>query len=161
MQNRTRNFLIGLTLNEMQSILAEAGYTHKSPALLAHHVYKKTGKEIHDIHAYPLKLREYLSARYTSAPAQPLQSMLSSDGSAKYLFCNHEGLYYETVRMPEERRETVCISSQSGCRYGCRFCNTGKTGFLGDLDSYEILSQVSGTGPLPSHVVFMGMGEPL
>ena len=71
--------------------------------------------------------------------------------------------YIESVMIPEEERRTLCVSSQAGCRMGCKFCMTGRHGFHGQLDAAEILNQflsIDEAGEL-SNAVFMGMGEPM
>jgi 23S rRNA (adenine2503-C2)-methyltransferase len=90
----------------------------------------------------------------------------SADGTVKFLWKFDDETAVESVLIPEGRRRTLCISSQAGCAYGCLFCATGRMGFQRHLAAWEIVAQVrelgldSGRG-LPSHVVFMGMGEPL
>lgn len=90
----------------------------------------------------------------------------SRDGTVKFLWEFADGHTVESVLIPEGRRRTLCISSQSGCAYGCVFCATGRMGFQRHLTPWEIVAQVRemaldpAIGP-PSNVVFMGMGEPL
>lgn len=91
----------------------------------------------------------------------------ADDRSFKLLLGSPRGLV-ETVVMRYEERTSVCVSSQVGCRLGCRFCQTGRLGFVRDLSAAEILAQVALANALlategrrVSHVVFMGMGEPL
>ncbi|MEQ9822977.1 MAG: 23S rRNA (adenine(2503)-C(2))-methyltransferase RlmN [Puniceicoccaceae bacterium] len=90
----------------------------------------------------------------------------SADGSEKILFRVRDGLFAECVLMPSDKRITLCISSQVGCRWGCTFCQTGRMGLTRSLSSGEILSQVILANhrleeKKVSNVVFMGMGEPL
>ena len=92
---------------------------------------------------------------------------LSSDGTEKVLFELEDGATIETVDIPEERRRTLCLSSQAGCALACRFCVTGFWGGGRNLEPGEILAQVYAlqkTFPLQDeslNLVFMGMGEPL
>ena len=94
----------------------------------------------------------------------------SIDGSEKFLLVMKDGLFGEMVLMPTEKRVTLCVSSQIGCRMGCTFCQTGKMGFKRNMSRGEILAQLIlanhrlreiGDGRRVSNVVFMGMGEPL
>ncbi len=90
----------------------------------------------------------------------------SADGTAKYLWRFDDQTAVESVLIPEARRRTLCISSQAGCAYACGFCATGRMGFQRHLAPWEIVAQVrelalDPTSGLPTHVVFMGMGEPL
>ena len=96
----------------------------------------------------------------TSAPAG---SALSADGTAKYLFRVGEKDAVESVVIPDEDRRTLCVSSQAGCRMGCRFCMTGRQGWHGNLDAADILNQFLSVpeSRLLTNAVFMGMGEPL
>ena len=93
----------------------------------------------------------------------PVDAQRSADGTVKYLFRTAAGGYVETVYIPDGERATLCVSSQVGCRMGCRFCMTGKQGFAGQLTACDILNQLYS---LPeretlTNVVFMGQGEPL
>jgi 23S rRNA (adenine2503-C2)-methyltransferase len=87
------------------------------------------------------------------------------DGTTKLLLATADGLSLETVGIPAGERLTVCVSSQVGCPMACRFCATGKGGLQRSLAVHEIVDQVlsirEAMGRRPSHVVFMGMGEPL
>jgi 23S rRNA (adenine2503-C2)-methyltransferase len=91
----------------------------------------------------------------------------ASDGTEKYLFSLEDGHAVEGVLIPEEKRLTLCVSTQVGCAMGCTFCLTGKGGVVRNLKTFEIVGQVylvqkllSQDRPL-THLVLMGMGEPL
>ncbi len=93
----------------------------------------------------------------------------SQDGAVKFAFRLHDGHIIESVLIPEEDRNTLCVSSQVGCAMGCTFCLTGTMGFSRNLSTAEIINQVcavrdwtleQGKGNL-TNIVFMGMGEPL
>jgi 23S rRNA (adenine2503-C2)-methyltransferase len=91
----------------------------------------------------------------------------SADGTKKLLFRLADGQHVESVLMPIDDHHTVCVSSQVGCRFGCRFCLTGERGFVRDLTAGEIVGQIVACdrllpeGEKVTRVVFMGMGEPL
>ena len=114
--------------------------------------------------------RATLAARFDLGTAAPVGSALSSDGTSKYLFpvcCEHAGVWensaVEAVVIPDQDRRTLCVSSQAGCRMGCRFCMTGPQGWHGNLSAADILNQfisIPEAGELTG-TVFMGMGEPL
>ena len=98
---------------------------------------------------------------------QLLEKREASDGTRKYLFGLHDGHTIESVLIPDEPRRTLCISSQVGCAFGCKFCLTGTLGFKRNLSTAEIVDQVcrvqfdlEGQARL-TNLVFMGMGEPL
>jgi len=112
-------------------------------------------------------LRRTLALHFSINRLETVRVETSRDGSRKYLFRLPDGLFIESVLMPERSHYTLCISSQVGCAQGCRFCLTGKGGFSRNLDRGEIVSQVRDIGrdiegSLPlSNIVLMGMGEPL
>jgi 23S rRNA (adenine2503-C2)-methyltransferase len=113
----------------------------------------------------PKALREQLAEALPLALA-PVAEQTSSDGATtKWLWRTHDGAQVETVLMLSPERATVCVSSQAGCAMGCTFCATGQSGFERHLDCAEIVEQVvraqHATSQRVSHVVFMGMGEPL
>ena len=94
---------------------------------------------------------------------------ISRDGAVKFGFRLDDGFVIESVLIPEEDRNTLCVSSQAGCAMGCRFCLTGTMGFTRNLTRAEIVNQVCGVrdwmlehdGGELTNIVFMGMGEPL
>ena len=97
--------------------------------------------------------------------SEVLHRSLAADGTLKLLLATADGLSLETVGIPSGDRLTVCVSSQVGCPMACRFCATGKGGLQRSLAVHEIVDQVlsirEAMDRRPSHVVFMGMGEPL
>ncbi|HOX46561.1 MAG TPA: 23S rRNA (adenine(2503)-C(2))-methyltransferase RlmN [Myxococcota bacterium] len=106
---------------------------------------------------------------WLSAPAI-LEERQAGDGTRKYRFGLRDGLQVEGVYMPEERRRTLCVSTQVGCAQGCRFCATGTMGLTRSLSAGEIAGQLEavsrrlaaeGLARPVTNVVFMGMGEPL
>jgi 23S rRNA (adenine2503-C2)-methyltransferase len=113
----------------------------------------------------PKTLRGQLAVALPLALA-PVTTQTSSDAAtSKWLWRTRDGAQVETVLMLSAERATVCVSSQAGCAMGCTFCATGQGGFERHLDSAEIVEQVvraqHTTRQRVSHVVFMGMGEPL
>lgn len=113
----------------------------------------------------PLKLRSYLAETYYFSAVQKKTFVKSKDGSIKYLLELPDKKNIECVFIPENKRKTVCLSSQAGCALGCRFCATAGLGFQRNLKAYEIIDQVrliqTDLGLKVSNIVFMGMGEPL
>ena len=107
--------------------------------------------------------RQRLAERFSPALSAPERVTESADGTKKYLFRTLEGHYVESAYIPDGERATLCVSSQAGCRMGCRFCATGRQGLQQSLTAAEILNQAVS---LPerdklTNLVFMGMGEPL
>ena len=119
----------------------------------------------------PKSLREKLAASYRISPISIAAVFESSDATRRYLFDIDGGSQIESVWIPEENRDTICISSQAGCPLACDFCMTGVIGLKRNLSTGEIvgqviavLNQVYGAGVEPKHgvnIVLMGMGEPL
>ena len=93
----------------------------------------------------------------------PLKVSTSTDGTKKYLFRTSEGEYIESALIPDGERMTLCVSSQAGCKMGCKFCATGRMGFRHHLSATEIINQVLSIPERDqlTNIVFMGMGEPL
>jgi 23S rRNA (adenine2503-C2)-methyltransferase len=155
--------LCGLTVEEIFDLIEPSGYTIGQAVSIAHGIYKKGVADISLIGKISGKLKKYLNEIAETGVVEPVYSENSKDGTVKYLFINKAGLEYETVFIPDGKRRTVCISTQSGCRMGCTFCATGRFGFRGNLTAGEIVSQLIS---LPNHneithAVFMGMGEPM
>ena len=107
--------------------------------------------------------RQRLAERFGPALSEPEKVSVSADGTKKYLFRTLQGHFIESAFIPDAGRATLCVSSQAGCRMGCRFCATGRQGLQQSLSTAEILNQIVS---LPerdrlTNLVFMGMGEPL
>ncbi|MBR9984623.1 MAG: 23S rRNA (adenine(2503)-C(2))-methyltransferase RlmN [Desulfosarcina sp.] len=132
-------------------------------------VYLHQADRFDDMTNLAKPLRANLEAAFVNPRLQVENEAISQDGSRKLLFRLRDGLHIETVIIPEKDHFTLCISSQVGCRHGCRFCMTAKGGFLRNLSAGEIISQVrdvlhqvNAQGGMPlTNIVFMGMGEPL
>ena len=132
-------------------------------------VYLRQADRFDDMTDIAKPLRADLEAAFVNPRLQVESEAISQDGSRKLLFRLRDGLHIETVIIPEKDHFTLCISSQVGCRHGCRFCMTAKGGFVRNLTAGEIISQVrdvlhqvNAQGGMPlTNIVFMGMGEPL
>jgi len=112
-------------------------------------------------------LRDALEQAYSISRLKTLRSSSSVDGTVKFLFGLADGLSIESVLIPEMKRLTLCISTQAGCGFGCAFCATALMGLKRSLRASEIVDQISearrslSAGKRITHVVLMGMGEPL
>ncbi|MBO4904010.1 MAG: 23S rRNA (adenine(2503)-C(2))-methyltransferase RlmN [Lachnospiraceae bacterium] len=111
------------------------------------------------------KLRERLSEEYAVYTVQAVSTLVSEDGTRKYIHRLHDGNVIETVLLKYEHGNSVCISSQVGCRMGCRFCASTVDGLVRNLTAGEMAAQIysveADIGERVSHVVVMGSGEPL
>ncbi len=112
-----------------------------------------------------VELREKLKENYTICDFKILKKQESSDGTKKYLFDVLDGNAIETVLMSYHHGYSVCVSSQIGCKMGCKFCASTGIKFIRSLTSGEIVEQIikieQDTGVKVSNIVFMGIGEPL
>jgi 23S rRNA (adenine2503-C2)-methyltransferase len=154
--------LFGKTLEELKNItkLCELpGFTAKQ---LAEWLYKKDAQSIMNMTNISLKNRKILSEQYEVGRVSPSKVQTSKDGTKKYLFASAEGRYIESAYIPEEKRATLCVSSQVGCKMGCLFCMTGQQGFQSHLTAGEIVNQIQSLPEFAklTNVVYMGMGEP-
>ena len=151
--------LLGKTLEELQEIAISVGLQKFAGKQLAHWLYVQRVRSIDEMTNISLKGREALKAHYTVGRHAPVREAVSVDGTRKYLFAVGEQ-FIESVYIPEEDRATLCVSTQAGCKMGCKFCMTGTLGFHGQLSAAEILNQIFYFDDL-SNLVFMGEGEPM
>ena len=155
--------LCGLTSDEIFRHIGPSGFTISHAVLISNGIYKKRISAISLIPKIPKKLKIFLESNSITGMFEPIASEVSTDKTVKYIFRTETGKEFETVYMPDSKRNTICVSTQSGCRMGCPFCVTGRYGFHGNLTAGEIVNQVLSipdAGKV-THVVFMGMGEPI
>ena len=155
--------LLGKTLGELQSVAIQVGLPKFAGKQLAEWLYVRRATSFDEMTNISLKGREALKAAYSVGRHEPIAKAESVDGTKKYLFeiqINGKKQYIETVYLPEDDRVTLCISTQAGCKMGCRFCMTGTLGFHGQLSAAEILNQIFYFDDL-TNVVLMGEGEPM
>ena len=155
--------LLGMTLDELKAVATEVGLPSFAAKQMAEWIYGKHVRSIDEMTNLSLKGRSALAEHYEIGCVPPCDIQQSIDGTAKYLFPTESGQKVECVFIPDGDRATLCVSSQVGCRMGCRFCMTGRQGFGGNLSVTDILNQVysvPGSGLL-TNIVFMGQGEPL
>ena len=169
---------MGKTLSELQTVAMSVGLQKFAGKQLAEWLYVRRVTSFDEMTNISLKGREALKENYIIGRHAPVREAVSADGTRKYLFevsrfksqnSNSESCFVETVYIPEEDRATLCVSTQAGCKMGCRFCMTGTLGFHGHLPAAEILNQIfeidamavtDGREPL-SNIVYMGEGEPM
>jgi 23S rRNA (adenine2503-C2)-methyltransferase len=154
--------LLGKTPEELKAVALAAGLPPFAGKQLAQWMYEKRAKSFDEMTNISKAGREKLAELYELGVEAPLGLAESSDGTKKYLFPASE-FAVEAVMIPDDDRKTLCVSSQAGCKMGCKFCMTGRQGFHGNLTPAEILNQfisVDESAEL-TNAVFMGMGEPL
>ena len=157
--------LKNLTQPELAAILQELG----QPAFRAGQVFAWLHKGVRsydEMTNLPKNLREVLAEKYPICPPKVVRKQESQrDGTIKYLWELADGNCVETVLMRYHYGNTVCISTEVGCRMGCAFCASTLGGLVRRLEPFEMLDQVLFTqvdSGLPvSHIVLMGIGEPL
>lgn len=159
----SKEWIIGKTLDELEVIVSNLGFEVRFARELSVSLYKKRCTSFSEINSLPIALRKALDALFSVEPMKTQNTQLSTDGTKKYLFKTAKGNPFETAYMPSEKRNTLCISTQSGCRMGCAFCFTAKLGFNENLFAGEIVSQYLSITEYSAvnKIVLMGMGEPL
>ncbi|MFW5707789.1 MAG: 23S rRNA (adenine(2503)-C(2))-methyltransferase RlmN [Bacteroidota bacterium] len=154
--------LFGKTLTQLQEIVAQMQMPRYTAAQIADWMYKKEITSIDEMSNLSRAHRERLAEQYEYGLSDPVKVQTSVDGTKKYLYRSRLGKFIEAAYIPETNRNTLCVSSQVGCKMGCLFCMTGKQGFQGQLGAGEIVNQIRS---LPerqqlTNIVYMGMGEP-
>lgn len=159
--------LLGKTPAQLKEIAASCGLPSYTGGQIAQWMYQKKVRSLDQMTNLSKAARERLSQDYEVGVTEPTEVFTSADCTRKYLFpITFEGrppFTVEAVMIPDEDRRTLCVSSQAGCKMGCKFCMTGRQGFHGNLSAADILSQfiaIEESDDL-SNAVFMGMGEPL
>ena len=155
--------LYGLTSDEIYDLISVLGFDRRHAVEIVLNLYRRKISAIDNFIKIPKKLKSFLSSCYSVELLDYVDSELSSDGTARYLFKSASGKFFETVYIPEHKRNTVCVSVQSGCRMGCPNCISGAYGFHVNLTAGEIVTQILSIpfASVVTHVVFMGMGEPM
>ncbi|MCZ8162689.1 MAG: radical SAM protein, partial [Microcystis sp. LE19-196.1B] len=156
--------LLAKSLEELTDWVKDQGQPAYRGKQLHQWLYEKGVHSLADISVFPQEWRSKL-ADYPIGRSLIHYRSVAPDRTRKYLLKLADGLIIEAVGIPSEKRLTVCVSSQVGCPMACDFCATGKGGFTRNLKAYEIVDQVltvqEDFQQRVSHVVFMGMGEPL
>ena len=164
-------FLLGKPLDELTAIATAAGLPRFAGKQLADWIYQKRATSFSEMTNISAKARETLAERYDIGRTEPQAESISADGTKKYLFEIYRtgkevgmtaSRYVESVYIPDDDRATICISTQAGCKMGCRFCMTGTLGFHGNLTATDILNQIFSIPDSKSltNIVVMGEGEP-
>jgi len=162
--SKTSQQLLGKSLPELTAWVESQGQPSYRGKQLYEWLYQKGARSLFEISVFPKQWRETI-VDYPIGRSTIHQRQIATDKTRKYLLRLEDGLIIETVGIPTSKRLTVCVSTQVGCAMGCDFCATGKGGFIRNLKTHEIIDQVltvqADFERRVSHVVFMGMGEPL
>lgn len=161
--------ILSLNLEELEKVATDAG----EPKYRAKQLFSALacGKTVDEITNIPSKFKTYLNENYITTPLKIIQKKVSSeDGTTKFLYELFDGNVIEGVLMSYKHGNTLCVSTQVGCRMGCAFCASGLDGLVRHLSSGEILAQVVTVNRLLggdiknrkiTNLVLMGSGEPL
>ncbi len=158
--------LKSFTLEELKEELKEGGFPAYRAGQLYRWLHVQLAEDPEEMTNLPAKLKQFLSENYTITRLQVADRQISRlDGTQKFLFQLPDGETIESVFMKYKFGNSVCVSSQVGCRMGCRFCASTLDGLRRNLLPGEILEEIYTihrlTGEKISHVVVMGTGEPL
>src|SRR6266851_4924166 len=165
-----RSNLAGLTAEELHRVVSKLGEPAYRARQIFAAVHARRVRSFEEMTDLPKELRATLSEQVVVATLKLESRYVSTDGTRRYLFKTHDNRPVETVFIPEERRDTICFSSQSGCPLQCTFCLTAQLGLLRSLSAGEIVEQIIialndayGVGVKPPrgiNLVGMGAGEP-
>ncbi len=159
----TKQSLYGKTLSQLKELCEKENLPRFAAKQIARWLYVRRVTDIQQMTDLSLAARTLLAERYTLGLSAPLRESVSVDGTKKYLFQTQQGEYIESAYIPDRDRATLCVSSQAGCRMGCRFCATARQGLQHSLSAGEIINQIVSIPESQklTNIVFMGMGEPL
>jgi 23S rRNA (adenine2503-C2)-methyltransferase len=162
--------LTGLSREELERFVEASGEPAYRGRQIFAALHRRRLRSFDEMTDLPKSLRERLAGSATASTLKVETRYTASDGTRRYLLKTHDGLPVETVFIPEERRDTICFSSQSGCPLQCDFCLTAKLGLLRTLTAGEMVEQIIialndayGVGaqtPRGTNLVAMGAGEP-
>ncbi len=164
---KERVILKNLSPAELEKFVVSLGEKPFRAGQLLRWLYKRGAREYREMTDLAKTFREKLEQSARMTFLNPAEIQASPDGTKKFRFLLGDGERIESVLLPERGHLTLCLSTQAGCRWGCRFCLTGKGGFRRNLEQFEILDQVLAVRAALedpdklTNIVFMGMGEPL
>ncbi len=165
--------ITSLSLDELSARLRDLGQPAYRAKQILDWLYQKRVNSFEAMTDLPQALRTQLAAEFAFEKTEVVRTLGSEDTTQKFLFRLRDGNLIESVLIPaspalygeQSDRRTICVSTQVGCAYGCKFCASGLEGWTRNLDAGEIVQQLIGveekSGEKIDNVVFMGMGEPL
>ncbi|MBN2190071.1 MAG: 23S rRNA (adenine(2503)-C(2))-methyltransferase RlmN [Candidatus Aureabacteria bacterium] len=158
--------ILNFTPEEIQRILEDMGEASYKGKQFCKWVYEKAVTDAEKMTDLSLGMRNLIENRFDICLVRASDEKISADGSIKLLCILKDGEAVEIVLIRHPGRNTLCLSTQAGCRYGCSFCASARSGFSRNLDVGEIISQVliakqRFPGGRLNNIVYMGVGEPL
>jgi len=170
---QTKTALLSMTPEELVELAAQINEKPYRAKQLLEWIYKKRAESFEEMTSLSKTMQAFLEQNYSLRSLTFARVEGSKDTTRKYLFKLHDGRFVETVLIPasvsfageRSNRRTLCVSSQVGCAYDCKFCASGLAGFTRNLTAAEIVEQIvqveKHSGERVDNLVFMGMGEPL
>ena len=158
--------ILDVNPGELDELLLRWGYKSFHARQIWAWIYRKGARSFDQMSDLPSPLRALLKEHFTLYALKVVLSKKSHDGTEKFLLALNDGNSIEAVIIPSPKRISVCISTQVGCKFSCRFCASGLLGFKRNLTTAEILEEILtlqaalGDSRI-THIVFMGTGEPL
>jgi len=156
--------ILEYSLKELTHIIEQSSFPSFRAKQIFDWIYKKGVSSFAQMRNIPEELKSFLDKEYAIYFPNVDSNQVSADGTTKYLFSLSDKEKIETVVIPTKKRATVCVSTQVGCKYSCRFCASGLKGFKRNLSTAEIVGQVLYLKKILkeeiTHIVFMGVGEP-
>jgi 23S rRNA (adenine2503-C2)-methyltransferase len=153
------------SLPDLEAEISQNGFSSFHAKQIFSWIYKKASLDFSSMSNIPLDLRSFLDSHFLACSSTIKDIQKSKDGTIKYAVSLADNNVIETVYIPAENRGTLCLSSQVGCRFGCTFCASASCAWIRNLKSCEILDQIliakNNFAGRITHIVFMGIGEPL
>jgi 23S rRNA (adenine2503-C2)-methyltransferase len=152
------------SLDHMRSFMTDLGHAPYRGDQIFGWIWQKHAHDFTVMTNLSKEIRASLTERFCICGPTISDTIRASDGAVKYIMRTEDDHTIETVYIPEEKRKTVCVSTQIGCPLNCSFCATGRMGFVRNLRAHEIADQVRSIqerGDTVTNIVLMGMGEPL
>ena len=157
--------LCGMTQPQLRQAMEKIGEPSYRADQIFAWIHGKKVKSFNQMSNLSKVLISRLENRFEICPMTEIKTQAAEDGTKKYLFKLRDGHSIESVLIPSTKRQSLCLSSQVGCKIGCPFCVSGSKGFLRNLSTAEIVGQVLAvsrtSGAEITHILFMGIGEPL
>jgi 23S rRNA (adenine2503-C2)-methyltransferase len=165
-QKMAKQDIKNCSLEDLSEFFRDRGYSHFYAKQIFAWVYKRGIENFNLMTDISKEARRFFEKIFYFSHLCLLKREISKDRTEKFLFQLSNGSKIETVLIPEEKRNTLCVSTQVGCKFGCKFCVSGLRGFKRNLSVSEIINQYLDTKKLAepkkiTNIVFMGVGEPL
>ena len=155
--------ILSMNPDELASLMEQLNVPSYRSAQIFDWLHRRNASSFSEMDNLPKSLRVTLDDQCRITSCQPVSTLISSqDGTHKFLFALEDDMLIETVRIEYSFGQSICISTQAGCRMGCRFCASTESGLVRNLTAGEMCAQIyNSSDNRPSGIVLMGCGEPL